>query len=167
MPIVIPIEGTEPQELPEWQSPESIIRIVEHAKIGDVVHIIPQGNKLRYLLENLGIGQIHGCVDSASTRDKLTLWSTYFCFNNLAFKTGESRSYTPSDIRLIEMEEASNYIKHATNDRFRYGQEVRVRCNDGIHVIVVDSFFDGIMSGLQADGQRITGGLSFFSPYEG
>lgn len=164
MPERIFVPGEEPDELPEYQSPELITRLVARAKPGDIAHIVPQGAKLEYLLRHLGMNQIHGCVDDRSSRRAMTLWSTYFTFNRNALHSEEARTYTPDDIRLIEVAKAEEYILQASDGRFAYLAEATVRLPSGLHLIKVDSYFNGIISGKDSNGERITGGASFFTP---
>jgi hypothetical protein len=167
MPNIITIEGGEPDEMPEWQSPASVERIIAGSKAGDIVHIVPKDRKLEYLLKNLGIDQIHGCVDDESTRETLILWSTYYAANADAFRSKKHRSYAQPDIRLIMLDKAEEYIPQSTEGKFQYKMEAQVRTNGGLFIVTVDSLFNGIMSGKTADDKRITGGINFFTPYKG
>jgi hypothetical protein len=167
MNTFLSVEGEGPDGLPEWQSPQSIAHLISQVKPGDIVHFVPQGEKLDYLMENLGIDQMHGCVDDATAEGNFVYWSTLIVANGKAFLGDEHRTYEPKDIRLMVLEKAEEYIPKHTNGKFSYGDQVQVKSKEGLYVVTLDSFYDDIMSGKTTDGLRITGGKKFFKLYNG
>jgi hypothetical protein len=160
-------EGDGPNMMPEWQSPQSIAHLISQAKPGDIVRFVPQGEKFDYLMENLGVDQMHGCVDDATGEGNFVYWSTLIIANGNAFREDEQRAYEPKDIRLMVLEKAEEYIPKHTKGKFSYGDQVQVKAKEGLYVVTLDSFFDDIMSGKTTDGIRVTGGKKFFKHYTG
>jgi len=149
-------------DLPGYQSPDSILELVNSIKTGDIVHLIPQGQKLDYCMQH-GLPQIHGCVEE-NKDGRIVLWSTYFAFDQDAFRSDESRTFAPTDISLLKIERAEEYIPKASRGKFSYKCEAQVMLPDGhTYNVIVDSYFDGIVSGI-AQGDRISGGANYFEP---
>lgn len=165
MSSFIPLEQ-DPRQRPEWQSPQSIRRIVSNAKPGDLVRVLPTGDKYQYLLAFLESGEMLGCVDEASRKDRIVLWNGALS-SRPAFSSQESRSYDLYDIKLISLVLAEKIIPAATEGRFRYGMEARVQHETGMYVVTIDSYISGSLSGKTSDGYRLTGLLDAFTPYNG
>lgn len=160
------VSGEGPGDFPEYQSPELITRLVEGTKIGDVVYIVPRDEKLEYLINHLGLSGIFACVSDKNTKKTMMLQSECFTYNLCAFGTVESRTYSPKDIRLIEIIKAEKYIPKASEGRFTYLSEATVKLHGGLlDLIKVDSYFNGIVSGINLDGVRIGGSASLFRPH--
>lgn len=167
MPKFIGIEGGSPNQndLPEWQANEVVAKLVSGSKAGDVVHIVPSQARMEFF-GFYGLPQIHGCVREKPNKTSMILWSTYWLHIPGIADDDSIKTFTPEDIRLIELEKAEKYIPRASGNLFRYGSEAQVETPQGIFVVRVQGYFDGLITGINSEGQPITGGASFFKPYK-
>jgi len=153
-------------ELPEYQSPETIKRIVSTLNQGDAVHMILQGEKKNFF-DSLGIPQIHGAVQEIQPDNRPTIFSTYFLMAGELLIPQEPRTFSPEDIRLIESEPAEEYIPRASDGRFKYDSKAVVQTKSaGEQIVTIQMYFDGTIQSVNADGEFVSGGADFFKPIE-
>jgi hypothetical protein len=137
-------------------------------KVGDaILHLVPQGLQLERC-QRVGLPAVFGCVDLVNPpymeQPEVTLWSTLFAFYQKDFGSDEQRTFTPDTTQLFEVERAETHIPLASGGQFSYGEPARMIHTEGVVDIIVDSYFDGIVSGLDPEGMRASGGASYFVP---
>src|SRR5579884_1186999 len=129
-------------------------------KVGDVVlNLVPKGEQL-LKCQRLGIPAVFGCVGLVSPPDidipEVTLWSTLFGVYQRDFSTVQDRTFSPLMIEELETETAENYTQRESGGRFEYGQLADLIYPGGAMRIVIDSYFNGIVSGLNHEGEQST-----------
>ena len=113
-----------------------------------------------------GLPQIHGCVREKPNSTCMILWSNCWLHIPGIAEDESIKTFFPADIRLLVIEKAEDYIPEASGNRFRLGSEAQVETPQGVFVVTIQGYFDGLITGLTPNGQPITGGANFFKPYK-
>ncbi len=146
-----------------------VYKTLEGLKPGDVVLDMALQGEAEQRFQRLGLPAVFGCVEESGENERrepqIVLWSTMFATPAIQRELAEAkdRTFSASDIAFLRHEPAETYIPRESGGRFHYGQ--RLRCTRGV-IMTLDSYFNGMLSGINENGEPYSGGAAAFEAIE-
>lgn len=134
---------------PQYQTPGEIRRVLDSLNRGDLVYIAPKRSVKREWDMEFLYWSTRGCF-TRRYDDGIVFWSVLP--NKIIVSDWHINA---KEIGLVVSVEAENYIKSAAKSRLEYGCEAIInRGQRGIDVVRIDSYMQGVASGINLAGDR-------------